>query len=691
MIALRKFITLTGWITPAGTRSGIWQGAPETRLLNSLAFPLLVITSFAFPVWILFNQASPTIPVISLMLYSGVVITYLLSRTRFTQAGSIILILMVVLLPVTLLLADPAAIRQNMSSLNYLAVAILLTSLLLDLRATLILLLICLVGIASFVFNPAIPAIDIFSYLIFNVFMGFLTVIATLVRKSYEHQLRQSSARYHALFEQQHDGVFILSLEGIHLEVNQRAASMLGYTTDELLSMKTGNLSAEPEQSSGIQRRLLQGERIPVYERLFRRKDGSIFPVEISAELVRDEWGQPAYIRSVVRDISRRKAIENALRLSEERYRMISELISEYAFAYRVEPDNTIVREWATASFSRLTGYGHDDLETMDTFALYRPQDQERVRNDIAAVINGSEVQGEYEITTASGENRWLQIYRRPVWDRQEQRVIRFYGVAQDITERKETEAIMLEQERLMMVLKKEQEWNTAIQRMMKVLSHELRTPLTVINTSTEFLKRMTPDQPMAQERVALIQNQVQRTVQMLDEVIEVVKGTNRVLFQPRVIHMEQLCMVSLNEMQMTVGAHHRLVFISDHRVNQVRADETLISRVLVNLLSNAIKYSPQGSEIRLELRRENGTVLLEISDQGMGINEEDLPYIFDTFFRTADTSGIGGIGLGLSIVKDCVELHNGSITVRSEPGKGSTFTVRLPLPPVDARQPAPA
>lgn len=283
MISLRKFITLTGWITPAGTRSGIWQAAPETRLLNSLAFPLLVITSFAFPVWILFNQASPTIPVISLMLYSGVVITYLLSRTRFTQAGSIILILMVVLLPVTLLLADPAAIRQNMSSLNYLAVAILLTSLLLDLRATLILLLICLVGIASFVFNPAIPAIDIFSYLIFNVFMGFLTVIATLVRKSYEHQLRQSSARYHALFEQQHDGVFILSLEGIHLEVNQRAASMLGYTTDELLSMKTGNLSAEPEQSSGIHRRLLQGERIPVYERLFRRKDGSIFPVEISA------------------------------------------------------------------------------------------------------------------------------------------------------------------------------------------------------------------------------------------------------------------------------------------------------------------------------------------------------------------------------------------------------------------------
>ncbi|MDH7475834.1 MAG: ATP-binding protein, partial [Anaerolineae bacterium] len=114
-----------------------------------------------------------------------------------------------------------------------------------------------------------------------------------------------------------------------------------------------------------------------------------------------------------------------------------------------------------------------------------------------------------------------------------------------------------------------------------------------------------------------------------------------------------------------------------------LRGDRQRLQRVIANLLDNALKYTPAGGEVTLSLQREPGWVCLSVSDTGIGIPPEDLPHIFERFYRSdkARTRGKGGTGLGLAIAKWIAEAHNGRITVESAPNRGSTFTVWLPAP----------
>ncbi len=144
-------------------------------------------------------------------------------------------------------------------------------------------------------------------------------------RKRAEQALRESEKKYRALFEQNHDAIFILDFQGRHLDANQRAANMLGYTREELMGISFRDISADITQSEHILERLLRGEHIPLYERMFRKKDGKLIPVEINLELVRDIHGKPVHIQSVIRDITQRKQAEKTLRDSQTRYRMLFE------------------------------------------------------------------------------------------------------------------------------------------------------------------------------------------------------------------------------------------------------------------------------------------------------------------------------------------------------------------------------
>lgn len=146
-------------------------------------------------------------------------------------------------------------------------------------------------------------------------------------RKKIEAELRKSEQRFSALFNQTHDAVFILDLNGQHLAANQRAAHMLGYRLDEISHLSVNETSGEQEKSKEVFKKLMAGETIPLYERLFRKKDGTTLPVEINLELVRDADNNPLHIQSVVRDISRRKQDEEALTTAnEELTRRVAEI-----------------------------------------------------------------------------------------------------------------------------------------------------------------------------------------------------------------------------------------------------------------------------------------------------------------------------------------------------------------------------
>jgi signal transduction histidine kinase len=166
----------------------------------------------------------------------------------------------------------------------------------------------------------------------------------------------------------------------------------------------------------------------------------------------------------------------------------------------------------------------------------------------------------------------------------------------------------------------------------------------------------------------------------MLDDVVLMLRGSaDHEAFKPKPTNLELLCQTCVNELQQSTGAQHHLKFVTDGLVRVAVIDEILVSRILINLLSNAIKFSPAGSDVRLELHCDEHNIILRVVDHGMGIASEDQARIFEPFFRTETAREIAGTGLGLNIVRDCVQRHDGRIEVSSQPGVGTTFTIFLP------------
>jgi PAS domain S-box-containing protein len=214
---------------------------------------------------------------------------------------------------------------------------------------------------------------------------------------------------------------------------------MNGYTREELIGQPIDLLNAsksEPERRAAY----LQSVReagILRQETVHRRKDGSLIHIQIHTSIVNLNGRE--LILGIDRDITELKQAEAALRESEARYRIVTELISDYAYSYRVEPDGTLAHEWLTEdSFTRITGYTREELDARSTVvALYHPEDQATVLRDLDSTLQGHSSSGDYRILTKDGQVRWLHIQRRPVWDSAQNRVTRLYGVAQDISERK--------------------------------------------------------------------------------------------------------------------------------------------------------------------------------------------------------------------------------------------------------------
>jgi PAS domain S-box-containing protein len=159
------------------------------------------------------------------------------------------------------------------------------------------------------------------------------------------------------------------------------------------------------------------------------------------------ENGEVVRIYVATQDITERRQAEEALKESEARYRTISQLIADYAYAVRITPDKRRILEWITAAFSRITGFTAHDLTTDEGLALLiHPEDMPYIQQRLDALFSGEASTGEYRIITKSGEVRWLQEYSSPEWDSAQSRVVRIIGAGRDITERKRLEALLQEQ-----------------------------------------------------------------------------------------------------------------------------------------------------------------------------------------------------------------------------------------------------
>ncbi len=228
----------------------------------------------------------------------------------------------------------------------------------------------------------------------------------------------------------------------------------------------------------------------------------------------------------------------------------------------------------------------------------------------------------------------------------------------------------------------RERELNDLKSRFVSMVSHEFRTPLATIQTSSDLLGRYSHRLSDSQklERLHLIQTQVQHMTKLLEDVLTIgLAEARQVTFRPAPHNPEAFYRELIDLMQVTAETHH-FIFSSEGCCPTFIIDQELLQHALLNLLSNAVKYSPSGSAIYCDLLCQPDQVIFRVRDEGIGVPADDLPYIFDAFRRGTNTGQISGTGLGLAIVKQAVDQHGGSITVQSEVGVGTIFTITLPV-----------
>lgn len=214
-------------------------------------------------------------------------------------------------------------------------------------------------------------------------------------------------------------------------------------------------------------------------------------------------------------------------------------------------------------------------------------------------------------------------------------------------------------------------------------VSHELKTPLTVIRSQIEVALRKKRDKQEYIDALGSALIEVKELQKIIDNLLFLSKTASKSAAIPfKTVAIDKI-VHEVFEYVHVLAEEKKIGFVlKEVQEAQVQGDGTLLKRVFFNLFENTIKYSGPGSKTEIFLEKEGGFAKISIIDRGVGINGENLPYIFDTFFRVDKSRSrkTGSIGLGLSIVKRIVELHQGRIEVESAPGEGSTFTVLLPV-----------
>lgn len=233
--------------------------------------------------------------------------------------------------------------------------------------------------------------------------------------------------------------------------------------------------------------------------------------------------------------------------------------------------------------------------------------------------------------------------------------------------------------------LANEQAINALRSRLISLISHEFKNPLASILLSTDMIKRyaqrLTPER--LKEYAETIQAQVSSLTLLIDDMLFSHRAEQVGFpFKPQPVDLRRLCEQIIRDMMPLAGDHHVIKLTTPDDCGSPIIDERLMQRALTNLLTNAIKYSPGGGQVTLDVACNESELILSVSDNGIGIPEDDLAHIFETFYRASNTEGYPGTGIGLTIAKQAVELHGGTIEVCSQRGVGTTFTIRIPLIP---------
>ena len=511
-----------------------------------------------------------------------------------------------------------------------------------------------------------------------------------------EKNLHLSEERFRLLVESVRDyAIFMLDPHGHVLTWNAGAERFKGYRADEIIGQHFSRFYPPETLARGLpDHELREAQRIGSFEdegwRV--RKDGSLFWANVVITPMWAPDGQLLGYAKVTRDLTQRRHHEEALRQSEERFRLLVEGVADYAiFMLDV---NGKVATWNVGA-QRIKGYAAPEIIGQH-FSIFYPQDARDSGwpdHELQVAAEQGRFVDEGWRLRQDGTMLWANVTITALRD-EAGRLMGFAKLTRDLTQAKRVEAIELASQQREEILEAERNARMAAQHATRVkdeflatLSHELRTPLSAILGWTQILLRKGSEIPPHEHHRAIevIDRNARAQVQLIDDLLDLSRiMTGKIRLDLRQLSLSEVVAAAIESARPSADAKGiRLQGLLDPTQTTVNADGARLQQLVWNLLTNAIKFTPRGGQVQVVVQRVNSHIELSVSDTGIGIPASFLARVFDRFSQkdSSTTRSFGGLGLGLAIAKQLAELHGGTIRVSSPgEGQGATFFVDLPL-----------
>jgi len=491
----------------------------------------------------------------------------------------------------------------------------------------------------------------------------------------FEKTIKKSEAKYRALFELASDAILMLKPpEGILVEANQAAYRLLGFSKEELLEKNGSDIMASGEFNQ-IQQQWKAGEKqdsLFISETDWIHKNGEMIPVQVSA--TRIELHGEIFFLLIARNITDIKAKETALRESEERHRDLVENTGEGLGVVDLEETFTFANPAACEIF----GLTHEEMIGKSLLDFLEPGSREEVMQQTQIRKKGEKSIYEMEVVRPDGQPRWIIVTATPQFDAAGHFTGTF-GIFRDITKRK------LYEKELIVAKEKAEESDRLKSSILANISHELRTPLNGILGFAEILREELRDTEY-EKMVENIYSSGHRLMITLNSIITLSQlEAGKIPMSLKAFNLEQGITSVIKSMKPLAEQKAITIQTFGMELGAILTDEHLFKLLLRQLVDNAIKFTEKGGII-VETHKINEPpdewLIVKVTDTGIGIEKDYYELIFQEFRQVSEGFGrrYQGSGIGLTICKKIIDLLNGKITLESEPGKGSTFSIWLPL-----------